>query len=302
MAMMRLTLPVLRAFLICYCGVAQSQPTANVDASTSTSAAPASILTRIGILGSKEFTEYRYVVELAKQEARSEATRETPANQSSEWQELRAREKRHDEQAYKRIAERLRHEQNGSSRNPDLAHALYWIERRSEAGYSKADSLVASPDGAYAVHARHDEPLLLIDVSTLETRRLADPSGEPGLSTPVAWAPGSRSFAFATPRTGKLHVYDVERQAVTSTKSGDWQWLEAISWSPDGQQIAAFGTHNRRMNKTPLGLLAAMAGHPEFRNDGVLHVYAMASDRHFSVELKRAMSEWGSAQIRIEWK
>ena len=68
------------------------------------------------------------------------------------------------------------------------------------------------------------------------------------------------------------------------------------------QRIAAFGFVNRRMNKTPLGLLWAAAGHPEFRNDGVLNVYRIGDDRRFSVVLKRGISEMGSANIEIEWK
>lgn len=87
-----------------------------------------------------------------------------------------------------------------------------------------------------------------------------------------------------------------------STKTGPGSRVEALSWSPDMQRIAAFGLHNRRMNKTPLGLLGAVAGHPEFRSDGVLTVYRFGDDASFSVVLRREISEWSTPNIEVEWK
>jgi hypothetical protein len=68
------------------------------------------------------------------------------------------------------------------------------------------------------------------------------------------------------------------------------------------QRIAAFGFQNRRMNMSPLGLLFAAAGHPEFRNDGVLELYALYDDKRWSLLLTRGISEMSSPNVEIEWK
>lgn len=295
--MLRLALIVLAAYFVSQVDAAQGQPSMNAD-----DRMPAAhfILMRIGISSAKTLTEYHYLVDLEKRETGPETVVEIPANETTESHRIIAQMMRHNEEAYKRIAELFRNEQNSSSRSLDLSEALYWIERRSAAGYSRAYSIVASPDGTHVVHTANGEPLLLIDVKSLRTQRLIDNSGTP--RTPVAWSPDSRFVAYAPPRTGKVYVYDLMEHKIVSEKSGEWQWAEALSWSPDGQQIAAFGTQNRSINKSILGRLAASVGHPEYRNDWVLHVYRIADDQNFSVVLKHQISEWGSPDPLINWK
>src|SRR6266851_966254 len=273
---LRLALPLVFICLLCS-SVAPSQPLPDANISSQ----PTALLARMWIWGDSTFTEYRYLVDLTKRQVKPEVI------QNSDWIKLRAEAKRSDAEAYDRIVERFR-DKARPDRGSDLAAALDWIAQSISWGYSTADAILASPDGAYALIAIRERPLLLINVATLDTRRLADNTGS--LGTPAAWSPDSRLIAFAPPETEKLYVYDMERQAVTSTTTGMGPWIQALFWSPDAQRIAAFGLHNRRMNKTPVGLLAALAGHPEFRNDVVLHVHRIVGDEGFSLELKRGVS------------
>ena len=89
---------------------------------------------------------------------------------------------------------------------------------------------------------------------------------------------------------------------VTAKKKGPSSWVTALSWSPDGRYIAVCELANRRQNKTVLGRLAGGAGHPEFWNDAVLHVFEASDDKHFSLILKPEVSEWGWREFRIEWQ
>jgi hypothetical protein len=258
-----------------------------------------SILIRIWIGCGEKTIEYPYVVCPADRVSIAQAKRPS-ADQCQEWMSLRAEKKRHDEAVYDRIVDRFSLTA-APNRNADLAAALSWIESYKARGYSMEPHITASPDGRYTVFATDwNKPLLLIDVATLTTLRLADEVGD--LVTPVAWSPDSRYVAFAPPKNGKMYVYDVAGTAVASTKAGAALWVEAIAWSPDGQRLALIGWRNRRMDKNPFALLAAAAGHPIFRNDAVLSVYTMHGGELFSILLQRGISEQVGRRVRVEWK
>lgn len=300
---MRSSIAMFLVSAICYGCVAHSEVT---DSKGHTTVPPAttssvSLQTCIWTWSSDGSTEFRYVVDLDKEKAGAATAHRTLAN-PPDCARLRVERKKRDAGTYARVVERFNDQRGRSGQDETLAGTIQWIEESTKWGASRANWIVASPDGAYAVFSAHGKPLLLIDVATLGTRVLAKVDPYLNLATPVAWTPDSRHVAFAPQGTDKVHIYSIEHQAVVSTKTGAGPWVETLSWSPDMQRIAAFGFVNRRMNKTPLGLLWAAAGHPEFRNDGVLSVYRIGDDRRFSVVLKRGISEMGSANIEIEWK
>ena len=159
---------------------------------------------------------------------------------------------------------------------------------------------MSSPDGAYVVLKPRWKSLLLVNVATLETTILA--KAHPYLETPVAWSLDSRFVAFAPPDTDCLQVFSVDRRVVVSTITGTGSWVHSLSWSPDTKHIASVEWRNRRMNKTPFGLIGAFAGHPEFRNDAILSVYQTSSSQHISYVLERGISEMSSSNIVMQWK
>ena len=159
-SMLRLALVILSPYFVSQVDAAQDQPSVNAEGR---SPAAHFILIRIGISSAKTSTEYHYLVDLEKRETGPETVVEIPANETTELHRIRAQKMRHNEEAYKRIVEHFHNDQTSSSRNADLANALYWIERRSKAGVSRAYSIVASPDGTNLVHTADGEPLLLID-------------------------------------------------------------------------------------------------------------------------------------------
>jgi Tol biopolymer transport system component len=203
---------------------------------------------------------------------------------------------------YERMVERFKTNPNRAS-STDLAEAIRWIEETKGATYAPGDFVIASPDGKHAVIKGRYRPLLLIDIGTLNTHRLLDKGDE---TPPIAWTADSRYLAFAPSLLpGELHVYDLEQKTASVVTRDAPSWITALSWSPDGQRIAAFGLRNRRMVKNPLALVAATAGHPIFKNDGVLFVYRLGggdSGAGFSVPLKRGISEQSGPEVRIEWK
>lgn len=287
--------------VVCYASFAHSDATdSSGKVNVPRTASPASLQTCIWIWGKDGATEFRYAVDLDREEVGPEKTFRTPVNQAPDCAKPRVERKKRDGEVYGRIVGRLKNQRRTAEVDSDLQQMVRWIEESTGGGYSRENWIVASPDGAYAVFAARDKPLLLIDIATLGTRVLAQPHAY--RTTPAAWSPDSRLLAFAPPDTDKIQIYSVKELALVSTKTGAGPWVEALSWSPDMQRIAAFGLHDRRMNKTPLGLLAALAGHPEFRNDGILTVYRLRDEARLSLVLKRGMSEWGSPNIEIEWK
>lgn len=299
--------PVIAIFLlstICYAGVARGELAESIVPATvrPAVASPASLQTCIWTWRTDGATELRYVVDLQTEKAGAEESTRTPAKQPVACAKSAAARKKFDLAAYQRLKERFNEQRARPDLDKNLARTIQWIEDSTKWGASRANWIVASPDGAYAVFTAHNEPLLLIDIATLATRVLAAAAVGSNLPTPVAWSPDSRHLAFAPPKTDQVQIYNIAQQAVVSSKAGVGPWVLALSWSPQGRRLAAFGFVNRRMNKTPLGLLGAAAGHPEYRNDGVLSVYRIGDERHFSVVLKRGISEMSSPNIEIEWK
>lgn len=289
---------------ICHAGVAHGEAADSNGPATVQPAIPssASLQTCLWNWRTDGATELRYVVDLDKEKAGAEESTRTPAKQPPDCAKNSVERKKRDLEAYNRLNERFKDQRERSDLDKNLVNTIQWIEDSTKWGASRANWIVASPDGAYAVFTAHNEPLLLIDIATLATRVLAAAAVGSNLPTPVAWSPDSRHLAFAPPKTDQVQIYNIAQQAVVSSKAGVGPWVLALSWSPQGRRLAAFGFVNRRMNKTPLGLLGAAAGHPEYRNDGVLSVYRIGDERHFSVVLKRGISEMSSPNIEIEWK
>ena len=265
-------------------------------------ASPASLQTCLWTWRTDGAIELRYIVDLQTEKAGAEESTGTPAKQPVACAKKAAARKKLDLAAYNRLVERFNEQRARPDLDKNLARTMQWIEDSTKWGASRANSIVASPDGAYVVFTAHNQPLLLVEIATLATRVLAAAAVGTNLPTPVAWAPDSRQFAYAPPNTDQVHIYSIAQQAVASSKTGTGPWVLALAWSPDGRRLAAFGLINRRLNKTPLGLLGAAAGHPEFRNDGVLNVYGIPNERDFSVILKRGISEMSSPNIAFEWK
>jgi hypothetical protein len=76
----------------------------------------------------------------------------------------------------------------------------------------------------------------------------------------------------------------------------------ALLWSSDMRQPAALELVNRRLHKTPFGLLIALSGHPDYRNDLVLRVYTVGGREQLSVALKSNLTEQSLYDYWIEWK
>lgn len=242
----------------------------------------------------------RYVVHLNRKVVASQVDQRTAPKQTPDCAHRRIEKKKHDLRTYNRLLEQFNNQAISGERDKNLVATLEWIEASTKWGASRAGALEASPDGRYAVFSTRSRPVVLINIETLSTRTLAQ--GHSYLDTPVAWARDSRLVALAVPDTDAITIYKIGDAALSSTKKSYGSRIGALSWSPDMQRIAAFGYQNRRMNMSPLGLLFAAAGHPEFRNDGVLEVYALNDENRWSLLLSRGISEISSANVDIEWK
>jgi len=257
-----------------------------------------SVVVRVGIRGGKEFTEYRYVVDIAEQRAKPEARHDTSTEQRSDFEQRQTEEWHRNAAIYERIFQQYKTKPDALERYPRLGMALQETERVIKAGYAYRHPIVASSDGSKAVYSWRNTPLLLIDSNDLATRSLEQNDGP--TVWPVAWAPDSAAVVLPANDLA-IQIYDVRRQTVVARRTGLSGQMTAISWSPDSRYIAVCELTNRRQNKTILGRLAGAAGHPEFWNDAVLHLFRASDDNHFSLVLKREISEWGSPDFRVEW-
>jgi hypothetical protein len=243
---------------------------------------------------SSTLIESRYVVDLASK------TRAQEEHPPTEYRGLRGERKRLDIAAYDQLAVqfRARVEIGASS---DLSDAMSALEKSRAAGYTPGDQALVSPNGAYAVLAPVFSRPLLVNLQTLETQRLLEKSDPNHI--PMAWSPDSRLLAFAlSEANGQIVVYDVERHLVRSTIRANGAEVSALLWSSDLQQLVALELVNRRLHKTPLGLLIAFSGHPDYRNDLVLRLYGIAGHEQGSVALKSNLTEQSSYDYWIEWK
>lgn len=258
-----------------------------------------SVLVRIWTSSDKDTKENSYSVCSADPDSAGQAQRQIPATEPPVWVAVSVDQKKHDEAVYDKIAEGFRRKAKGTE-NSGLGAVLLAIERSRTFLPSWADGITASPDGRYAVLAHWGHPLLLVDVATLTTRRLTDKE-DLFVTTASAWSPNSKHLAFTPFKKGQLCLYDVDSMRVTTTKDRIAPWVAAIAWSADGLQIAMVEWRNRRMDKNPFALLAASAGHPIFRNDAVLSIHSLNGNDHFSVKLKRGISEQSTLKVRVEW-
>jgi hypothetical protein len=68
------------------------------------------------------------------------------------------------------------------------------------------------------------------------------------------------------------------------------------------QQLALLGLVNRRLEKTPVALLGALSGHPDYRNDLILQLRTAAGRIESSSPLATGISEMSSRDFWIEWQ
>jgi len=237
--------------------------------------------------------EARYVVDLAS------ATAAPEARPPSDYRTLRVERKRADVEAFDRLEKRIQ-EAGATDLDDDLAVAIKKIEKAKSWGHSPGDQLLASPDGNRAVLSPDFGEPIVVDLRTLHTQRLVNRSDP--LPIPMAWSPDSNLIAFAPSEAGTIVLYDIGRRAIQSTISSQGAWVIAMEWSPDMQELALINLVNRRLHKTPKGLLESFSGHPDYRNDLVLQLLVIASQERHSVQLKSNLTEQSSYDYWIEWQ
>lgn len=241
--------------------------------------------------------EYKYVVDLHKEKLVSSKLRHIHNRREAEFEARLADRKNQSSAAWLRIQKGVKARKDKSPPDSNLLKSLQTPD------YFKWKWVTPSPDGLCAIIVADDNPILLVEIKTLNTFIIGKVNEEYStLKTPAVWSPDSRLVAFAPPYSDTLYIYSVDKHAIVCTKSGIGTWVQALSWSPDTKQLAAFTYQNRRLSKTPMGLLGNMLGHPDYRNDGVLSVYRIVNEQNFSIVLKRGMSEMVSSEIEFEWK
>jgi len=266
-----------------------------VVAGIPTSQPPSHVVARFWSYNFSQSTllETRYVVDLAGPMAVSEAP------STGEYRALRLERKRADAQAFNRLEARI-HETAPSGGVDDLTVAMKEIGKAKSWGKSPIDQLLASPDGNRAVLSPDFGIPLVVDLRTLRTQRLV--SRLESLPIPMAWSPDSNVLAFAPSETGSIVLYNVEQSAIQSTITTQGAWVQAIEWFPDMQKLVLISLVNRRLHKTPFGLLIAFSGHPDYRNDLILQVREIAGQEQQSVKLKSNLTEQSSYDYWIEWQ
>jgi len=298
---MRLDAVILVAVLCWSCtaqapAVAAEQPASTQPSSQQRSAVAVHIWTS----ANETTTEELFDVDLHTRSVTSRSSERTPRGEKDGLAKANIDERTRNRPVYDRIIATVKASVNPNV-DDELAKELRGVEDRRSAGYVPEDFIVASPDGKQAViRSFWNRPLLLVDVATLKAHRLLDDAGHQ--MPPVAWSADSHRLAFAPTTSGEVSVYDVQRQTTVVVTREAPGWIEELSWSPDGTRIVAVGLANRRMDKNPLALLGASAGHPAFSNDGVLFVCEADRDEAYSVPLKRGISEPSMLGAKVEWK
>jgi len=210
-----------------------------------------------------------------------------------------AARKKLDQETYRRL-------QDAASARADplpegeLANALKAVAASKSYGEPPEGRVLSSPDGRYAVLSPRFSHPVVVNVNTLETYRLLDKSDP--LEIPMAWSTDSKRVAFApSEASGNSSVFDVESHARKPAISSEKRWVVALAWSADGKQLASLELANRRLHKSPIGLLAASSGHPDFRNDLVLNVYRLEGGVTAPLKLERNLTEQSNYDYWIEW-
>jgi WD40 repeat protein len=216
-----------------------------------------------------------------------------------EMESSRAMRTSADNAAYDRLYTQWR--ESGIAGNAgDLGAAIDALEESKKWGSYPGVQTRVSPNGDYVVlqPAMENRPIV-VDFRTLQTHRLIDHGDM--LEIPVAWSPDSRLIAYAPSQAEALFIYDVERQTVQATLPCKRVWVQSIAWSPDMRSLAVVALVRRRLHKTPVGVLEAFSGHPDFRNDLIFQVRDLANQEQPPIPLKSNLSEQNSFQYWIDW-
>ncbi|MBS0379918.1 MAG: hypothetical protein JSS29_15670 [Proteobacteria bacterium] len=183
----------------------------------------------------------------------------------------------------------------------DLTVALKALDDSKSYGESPDNRVLSSPDGRYAALTPRFSRPVVVNVLTLETDRLQDRSDT--LDIPMAWSVDSQRLAYApSEQSGKIFVFDVVDHKRESVLGGQGRWIVALAWSADDQRLATLELANRRLHKTPLGLLAGLSGHPDFRNDLVLREYGIDGGVSAPLVLERNLTEQSNYDYWIQWR
>lgn len=241
--------------------------------------------------GASTMSGLRYRVDLATN------VHPVEESHSDDYNDLLARRKEQDLNAYQTLVARLRELGPGGG-GKDITSVIEELQNRVRAGGDAGSSVVASPNGAYAVIALNLEDALLVNLSTLDAQRLR---GHRRYSTtPIAWSPDSHVVAWAPDDTGTILTFDVQKQSSSVLSDGGGN-ICALAWSPDLQNIASIAEIDRRIRKTPLALLWAFSGHPDYLDDVTLEIRSVSSKNRKVVLLRPNQSEQTLLACWIEW-
>jgi hypothetical protein len=237
--------------------------------------------------------ESRYLVDL------SAMTVTLEKNPASDRGVETGKNQRSNDDVYVRLVKRFR-ESGITDQDSDLGVAIRAIEKGKGAGFQPSSQIHVSPDGGYAVLSPQYGPDMLVNLGTLSAGPL---TGRRGLEvTPMAWSPDSQLLAFPSLDNKSVIVYDVKRRSIQSTILIGLKWPCALAWSADMRKMAVLDLVGRRLHKSPLGLLEAFAGHPDFRNDLVLRVTNVTGKERLSIPLTGNLTEQSSYEYGIQWE
>ena len=206
---------------------------------------------------------------------------------------------RSNEEVYVRLSERFRGSEVTNQDNA-LGVAIRKIEKNKGAGYQPSGQILVSPDGGHAVLSPQYGAYVLVDLGTLSAGSLTERRGLE--SIPMVWSPDSQFLAFPSSDNKSVIVYDVKRRAIQSTIHIGLKDPCALAWSPDMRKMVILDLVGRRLHVSPLGLVGAFSGHPDFRNDLVLRVTSLTDNENRSVVLTSNLTEQSSYEYGIEWK
>jgi WD40 repeat protein len=202
-------------------------------------------------------------------------------------------------EVYVRLLKRFS-ESGISNQHDALGEALRAIEKAKGGGAQPSSQILVSPDGGHAVLSPQFGEYALVDLGTLSAGFLTERRGLEAM--PMAWSPDSQFLAYPSSDNKSVVVYDVKRRAIQSTIHIGLKWPCALAWSPDMRKMVILDLVGRRLHVSPLGLLAAFSGHPDFRNDLVLRVTNLADNENRSVVLTSNLTEQSSYEYGIQWK
>jgi WD40 repeat protein len=209
------------------------------------------------------------------------------------------KKQRSNEEVYVRLLKRFR-ESGITSQDDVLGVAIREIEKGKGAGYQPSSQILVSPDGGHAVLSPQYGAYALVDLGTLSAESLTERRGlEP---VPMAWSPDSQFLAFPSSDNKSVIVYDIKRREIQSTIHSGLKDPCALAWSPDMRKMVILDLVGRRLHVSPLGLLGAFSGHPDFRNDLVLRVTNLTDNENRSVVLTSNLTEQSSYEYGIQWK